>query len=370
MGTHPIFESDFDCLTEGMSSTVEFAVAYCCIGIAVLIFGTNFIPVKKVATGDGIFFQLIVTIYIWTIGLITCFVRNSFNFEILPMLGGFLWATGNLCKVPIIKTIGIGMGQIIWATTNCLVGWAIARFGLFGGVSQVPSNVWLNYVGVGLTISSLLLFIFVDSRGKTNRTGNSLTASTILNRNKRASSIGSHHESLLRVHSNNNDLYDPDWLDRLSAKHQKMLGLSLSLLSGSLYGANFMPITLAVEQQKIPSHLDGTFSHFTGILASHLFYFLIYSVYRQNSPHLYQKAVLPGALTGLTWGIAFICWLYSNSVLGEATTFPILATAPSVLGCVVGIYFFREVSERKHIILACVGSVVCIAGILCTAFSK
>ena len=32
-------------------------VAYCCIGIAVIIFGTNFIPVKKIATGDGLFFQ-------------------------------------------------------------------------------------------------------------------------------------------------------------------------------------------------------------------------------------------------------------------------------------------------------------------------
>ena len=58
----------------------------------------------------------------------------------LPMLGGFLWATGNLCKVPIIKCIGIGMGQIIWATTNCVVGWAIARFGLFGGHAQVRKS--------------------------------------------------------------------------------------------------------------------------------------------------------------------------------------------------------------------------------------
>ena len=35
-------------------------LAYCCIGIAVVIFGTNFIPVKKIATGDGLFFQALV----------------------------------------------------------------------------------------------------------------------------------------------------------------------------------------------------------------------------------------------------------------------------------------------------------------------
>ena len=115
----------------------DVAFSYGCIIIAVFIYGTNFIPVKKVATGDGLFFQLVVTMYIWTIGIAMCFIRNSFNFQLLPMLGGFLWATGNLCKVPIIKTIGIGMGQIIWATTNCLVGWAIARFGMFGARAQV-----------------------------------------------------------------------------------------------------------------------------------------------------------------------------------------------------------------------------------------
>ena len=66
--------------------------------MAVVIFGTNFIPVKKIATGDGLFFQLIVCVHIWLVGLIICFIRQSFVLHPLPMLGGFLWATGNLCK--------------------------------------------------------------------------------------------------------------------------------------------------------------------------------------------------------------------------------------------------------------------------------
>merc|ERR1711935_808114 len=51
--------------------------------------------------------------------------------------------------------------------------------------------------------------------------------------------------------------------------------------------------------------------------------------------------------TGVTWGLAFSCWLYANEILGEHVTFPILATAPSVLGCVIGIYFFKEVTAKK-----------------------
>ena len=54
---------------------------------------------------------------------------------------------------------------------------------------------------------------------------------------------------------------------------------------------------------------------------------VIYDVI-QNSPQLFQRAVLPGACTGVTWGVAFFCWLYANEILGEHVTFPILATAP------------------------------------------
>jgi glucose uptake protein GlcU len=102
-------------------------------------------------------------------------------------------------------------------------------------------------------------------------------------------------------------------------------------------------------------------------------------------------------ITGTTWAVAFLCWLYANSILGEAFTFPILATAPSVLGCVIGIYFFKEVSDKawselstdifiksmirnqgrlfltvlkKSIMLAVIGSLTCIAGVLCTSFSR
>lgn len=48
----------------------ETALAWAAIVISTIIFGTNFITLKKVPTGDGIFFQLIVTSYIWFVGLI------------------------------------------------------------------------------------------------------------------------------------------------------------------------------------------------------------------------------------------------------------------------------------------------------------
>lgn len=329
------------------------AIAYVAIILAVIIFGTNFIPVKKIATGDGLFFQLIVCVHIWLVGLLICFFRNTYVLHPLPMLGGCLWATGNLCKVPIIKTVGLGIGQVVWAGTNCLFGWSIARFGLFGGESQIPSNVWLNYIGVGLTTLSLIIFSAVDSHGKTEH--------SIQGRIPGSDEDDVASEKLIS---------DPDFTDKMSQTLKKSFGLILSLFSGLFYGANFFPITLAVQKGWVDNHLDATFSHFTGILGTHLIYFIIYSVYTHNSPQLFNRAVLPGACTGLTWGVAFFCWLYANRVLGEHVTFPILATAPSVLGCVIGIYFFKEVTNTRHIMLAAIGSLVCTVGVLFTAFSK
>jgi len=339
---------------------MEEIVAYTAIALAVAIFGTNFIPVKTIATGDGLFFQLIVCVHIWLVGLAICFIRQSFVMHPLPMLGGFLWATGNLCKVPIIKTVGLGIGQIVWASTNCIFGWAIARFGLFGGIVQEPSINWLNYVGVGLTCVSLLIFSAVDSHGKEQP--------SIGDRNNHIAD--GHLENGSQVDASTKLLDDPDFTDNLSQTLKKALGMLLSLFSGLFYGANFFPITLAVEKGIFESRMDATFSHFTGILGTHLIYFIVYSVYTHNSPQLFQRAVLPGACTGVTWGLAFFCWLYANEILGEHVTFPILATAPSVLGCVIGIYFFKEVTAKKHILLAAAGSVVCTLGILCVALSK
>ena len=86
-------------------------------------------PVKQYETGDGMFFQLVLTTAIWTVGFIVFAIRGFPTFYPLPMLGGFFWSTGNLNVVPIIKLIGIGMGTFFWNTILLVVGWAVARFG-------------------------------------------------------------------------------------------------------------------------------------------------------------------------------------------------------------------------------------------------
>jgi hypothetical protein len=82
------------------------------------LFGSNYLPVKQYETGGGLFFQLILSIGVWTVGFIVNWAVQFPKFEVIPMIGGVLWATGNLNTVPIIKSIGLGMGMIFWNTVS------------------------------------------------------------------------------------------------------------------------------------------------------------------------------------------------------------------------------------------------------------
>ena len=72
-------------------------VGYIGIGLAVLFFGSNFIPIKKFETGDGMMFQFVVCIGkialflvnvgIWFVGLIAAIIRRCKLFDFQAILG-------------------------------------------------------------------------------------------------------------------------------------------------------------------------------------------------------------------------------------------------------------------------------------------
>jgi hypothetical protein len=60
------------------------------VGCAVF-WGSNFVPVKQFETGDGMFFQLILCVAIWSTGFIVNAARGFPKFYPLPLAGGVLW---------------------------------------------------------------------------------------------------------------------------------------------------------------------------------------------------------------------------------------------------------------------------------------
>ena len=72
---------------------------------------------------SGLFFQWMLCIGIWLVGLVVNMILLMPPFFIPSLLGGFLWTTGNLMAVSIIKMIGLTMGLTVWGVTNMLSGW-------------------------------------------------------------------------------------------------------------------------------------------------------------------------------------------------------------------------------------------------------
>lgn len=120
--------------------------------VACIFFGSNFVPVKKFETGDGVFFQWVLCIAIWHVGLIVGAIRRFPKFYPLAMFGGALWCTGNVTTVFIIKTIGLAQGFLIWGSANLILGWLSSRFGWFGIKKEIPNNPAFNYAGVSLAL--------------------------------------------------------------------------------------------------------------------------------------------------------------------------------------------------------------------------
>merc|ERR1712216_1082835 len=132
------------------STTPSQPIGYVCVVVAIVFFGSNFVPVKKFETGDGMFFQWILSSGIFLVGNVMHAIQGFPKFEPVAMFGGFLWATGNIMSVPVIKLIGLSLGLLIWGSTNMLFGWSSGTFGLFELKKGCICDSSLNYGGVVL----------------------------------------------------------------------------------------------------------------------------------------------------------------------------------------------------------------------------
>uniref|UniRef100_A0A8V0Y5K5 Transmembrane protein 144 n=1 Tax=Gallus gallus TaxID=9031 RepID=A0A8V0Y5K5_CHICK len=321
--------------TSNISSGTDLAIGFTSSTVAVLLFGTNFVPVKKYDTGDGMFFQWILCASIWIISLVVNLIQNCPQFWPLAMVGGFLWATGNITVVPIIKTIGLALGLLIWASFNLLTGWAS---------------------------SSAVIFFFIKTEVQT-------------------SSASLESTPLLRECSVNasEDTSDVSWVTNLSPVKKRFVGCSLAVVAGILYGTSFVPVLYikdhgrrneTIYARASQFDLDYVFAHFSGIFLTSTIYFLIYCAVRKNKPDVYPQAILPGFVSGMLWAIANCCWFIANHYLSAVVSFPIITAGPGLIAAMWGVLVFKEIKGLKNYILLSVAFCIILAGSLSTAFSK
>jgi glucose uptake protein GlcU len=364
------------------------SMGYLFISFSVIMFGTNFVPVKQYKTGDGMFFQLVMCTGVWITGLIVNLVRHANGgtpaFEPLAMLGGAMWATGNVLCVAIIKTIGLGMGMLIWGACNMLKGWATGSFGFFWP-KDTGIDTGLNFPGVACCCVALGLFVMVKPE-----TGPAKSEKDEFNQ----------EEPLIDDEEDEEDT----WVDRLEGPKKINLGIGMAVVAGLLFGSCFDPATYVMKHNCSPGDplcyddkghclksrpncdlygvryafdakgkcvspssatgtqykcaqyergssssagLDYVFSQFCGIYIASVFWMLAYCVAMNNKPKLYPEVVFPGFISGVMWAIAQFSWFVSNECLQYSVSFPLTTGGPGYIASAIGIYY-GEISGRRN----------------------
>eukprot|EP01117_Protostelium_nocturnum_P001956 TRINITY_DN12612_c0_g1_i1.p1 TRINITY_DN12612_c0_g1~~TRINITY_DN12612_c0_g1_i1.p1 ORF type:complete len:353 (+),score=120.54 TRINITY_DN12612_c0_g1_i1:141-1199(+) len=334
------------------------AIGWLCTITAVLCFGNYAVPTKFVPTGDGWVFQWIECVGILLVGLICEFISNSspggLYLDPIGMIGGMMWCLGNVTVIPVVDSIGLGMGMLIWGGTSMLVGWGTSFFGVtFGDTVLVqkeqPSGQALifNVIGVALMVISIFMFFPVKP---------TLSKKTEEDPENEAL-LGNYNEESL-----NNDTRS----DEKSGFFKKFLGIGLSVLAGLLYGLNIKPVTYL--QNKNPGYksdhpLAFTLSHFAGIFFTSTALLIGYCIYKKNKPQFYPQSILPALLAGVGWGIAQACWFVADTKLSSVTTFPVISTSPGLISALWGVAVFKEIQGKRNFLFLGLATTLTLSGI-------
>jgi len=392
-------EPDFDSQSSSLplpissSSSILYPklAGYICCGIAVLFFGSYMLPVKRIYSGNGIFYQWSMCLGIWCAGLSVFAYRGFPKFEPFAMLGGVFWCVGNAMSVPIVNLVGLALGMSIWCVANCATGWASSFFGTLGIDPQYSTKddvkLPLNVTGVALAVCSIILFSLVqsdtgdkdDSKKSTSINAEESYDLLLTDPLKSSFSISdglarkkSAEEEEQRIRREKEEDGFAKCSAKLSPGVRKLLGILLAAVSGFCYGVNFNPSTHLMED-KDHDHsrdpLDYVFPHFTGILATSTLIMMIYSIGAGNKPTVYPRIVFPGFIAGLMWAVAQISWFIANASLKMAIAFPIITSGPAIIASFWGIVVFHEIRGAKQILLMVFAFCITISGVVLIALS-
>lgn len=354
---------------DGSLSLKSPMFGYIAIVVSALGFGTNYLPVKKFNMGDGMFFQWIMCNAILFVGVIVNAAVGSPQFYPLAMLGGSFWAIGNTLAVPAIEAIGVGLGILIWSMANMLFGFATSRFGWFGIPKKIPSKPIMNYIGVAIALSSVLIYAAIkpnqEDQGK-SKGGDDDREMESPNKHSPLSSDGDSD-------SGKGCLRSCKPIKDLPLTQRRILGVVLALLAGSLFGNTFVP-TIYIQgwyEGASQEGLDYVFSNFVGIWLASTIIFVVYAAFKRNRPNIIDPtAILPALLSGLLWGCAQAAWFVANAALGEPIAFPIITTIPALLATLCGLIFFKEIKGKRNYLLLVLAFCVTATGVILNALSR
>ncbi|CAF3519502.1 unnamed protein product [Rotaria sp. Silwood1] len=321
---------------------------YISVLVAVLFFGSNLVPAAKYSIRDGFSFQFFLCVGIWITGAVINLIVKSPPFFPLVMIGGVLWTTGNIISVYVISINGLG--------------WASGHFGWFG---LKPENVDIpafNYVGVAIACLSGIVFLAIRTRKSKEQLVDSrpirhFTNSSIINRSFEIAPEG-----------------DNEMSSTVNIK-MRIIGCSLAILAGILFGLVFTPSTYIQDHQEnypgaVKNGLHYVFAMYTGILLTSSVYYGVYIIFKRNRPYVCVESILPAFISGVMWGIAQAGFIFANTVLSQAISFPLVTTVPATIAALWSIFYFKDIRGLRNYLIFAGGTLLRIIAAVFIIFSK
>eukprot|EP00002_Diphylleia_rotans_P009774 TRINITY_DN20127_c0_g1_i1.p1 TRINITY_DN20127_c0_g1~~TRINITY_DN20127_c0_g1_i1.p1 ORF type:complete len:358 (+),score=75.47 TRINITY_DN20127_c0_g1_i1:55-1128(+) len=340
--------------------------------VAAIMFGSNYVVTKNFPTGDGIAVSWAMSVGILCVGY-ACTLFNDFVFVSSGILGGSLWALGNLLVPLAIRLAGLGPAFCLWSTGNLLTGWAVGKFGAFGVSKSDLANDGLNVAGAVLGLVALFIYFFVkkvDQGGDSESTPiNQYTPSGgRLDISPSYSLLDDARFSVDRdgpgIWAFTNDL-DPD--------RKRIFGMALSVAIGIVYGFTMIPFQIWFEDEddkgNEPGELDFAFSHYSGIFLFSTAAFLLYTAYTRNQPQLFRQTLVPGFISGVMWGIANAGFFVANANLGLAVGYPMVAITPVIISSAWSVFYFHEVQGKRDLSILSVALLINVVAVILVALS-
>ncbi|XGW16626.1 hypothetical protein V3C99_001797 [Haemonchus contortus] len=292
-----------------------------------LFFGTAYVPIKRFDASNGIFVQWVMSAGILCVGMVVNAFEEFPKFQPFAMVGGALWALGNFTAVPIMNVLGLGMGMLIWGTTNCVCGWSVGRFGLFGVKAFVPAMPLLNYLGLVMVIIGGFFF------SQLRPTVSTPTAEeiVIVEESSRPVRGDSDEDSPLLAST------VPVGLDR---RTKRLIAVMVALMAGIFYGVTFVPV---IYMQDHPE---------------------------QNNPVVNNKITGPSLLAGCMWAIAQTSWFFANDNLSQSISFPITSMLPGVCAALWSVFYFKEITGHRNLRILTIAVCTTLTGAVLVGLSK
>ena len=275
--------------------------------IAALAWGTYMVPLKLSKSDNLDLFQALMGVGILISGAIISLIFGySINLNIYALFSGFLWALANSIFLPAVKNLGLSKAAPIVAAM-VIIGTFFWGVFIFG---EIPAGLTQGLIGILVILTGVVLV---------SPTSQSVSSN--------------------------------------AARSSYKKGFLTAITAGFIWASQIVPLKIG--------HVSTEVSFFPICLGIFVTGLCIAFIKRVKFE---RKAIGASLLSGAIWNIGNITSLIALSMIGLSKAFPITQSA-NLVAVLWGIFFFKEIKERRFKIQILIGAVILMIGIVTLGFA-